>query len=178
MILTTLMLIIKDNQMLLGVKKRGFGMGRLNGAGGKVESGESIHDAAIRETEEELGITPLNPRLVGTVVFGDLYYKGVAEDNVMSIFVANDYTGEPSESDEIAPEWHDIDNLPFDRMWGDDYYWMPEILKGKIIEAFFHYNENDEFTEHWIIERGDELIPVGRLEMSQRLAETLHEYTR
>jgi hypothetical protein len=38
----TLLLIQKANQVLLGMKKRGFGAGRYNGFGGKVEANESI----------------------------------------------------------------------------------------------------------------------------------------
>ena len=40
--------------MLLGMKKRGFGTGKWNGFGGKVEVGETVADAAQRELEEEV----------------------------------------------------------------------------------------------------------------------------
>lgn len=43
---------------MLGLKKRGFGVGKYNGFGGKVCVNESIIDAAIRETQEEANITP------------------------------------------------------------------------------------------------------------------------
>ena len=47
----TLLLIHQKNQILLAMKKRGFGMGKYNGFGGKVErNGETIYQAAIRET--------------------------------------------------------------------------------------------------------------------------------
>lgn len=42
--------------MLLAMKKRGFGVGKFNGVGGKVEVGESEQEAAIREAEEEIGV--------------------------------------------------------------------------------------------------------------------------
>jgi 8-oxo-dGTP pyrophosphatase MutT (NUDIX family) len=42
------------------MKKRGFGNGKYNGFGGKVENGETIQQAAIRETIEESGLTPLD----------------------------------------------------------------------------------------------------------------------
>jgi hypothetical protein len=42
--------------VLLGLKQRGFGTGKWNGFGGKVEKGEEIRDAAVREMKEEAGI--------------------------------------------------------------------------------------------------------------------------
>ncbi|KAF8947160.1 hypothetical protein BGZ52_008155 [Haplosporangium bisporale] len=57
-VLTLVMVIDKDNQkILLGYKKRGFGAHLWNGFGGKVEPGETVHQGALRELEEEAGIT-------------------------------------------------------------------------------------------------------------------------
>ena len=39
---TTLLFLRKDNHILLAMKKRGFGINKWNGAGGKVEEGETI----------------------------------------------------------------------------------------------------------------------------------------
>ena len=44
----TLVLIRESTRVLLGMKKRGFGQGRWNGFGGKVEKGETILQAAVR----------------------------------------------------------------------------------------------------------------------------------
>lgn len=44
----TLAFVEKGDQVLLGMKKRGFGHGRWNGFGGKVEAGENVRDAAAR----------------------------------------------------------------------------------------------------------------------------------
>ena len=52
----TLCYITKDNSILLGMKKRGFGAGWWNGFGGKVKSGEDIEKTAKREMLEEVGI--------------------------------------------------------------------------------------------------------------------------
>ena len=46
--LLTLAFVKASNQILLGFKKTGFGSGRWNGFGGKVESGETIEEAAKR----------------------------------------------------------------------------------------------------------------------------------
>src|SRR5947199_3765874 len=51
--------IVKDGRVLLIRKKRGLGAGKINAPGGKLEAGETAHDAAVRETREEIGVTPL-----------------------------------------------------------------------------------------------------------------------
>lgn len=53
--LLTLVFLREEGKVLLGMKKRGFGVGKWNGFGGKVEAGETIPDAAAREVREECG---------------------------------------------------------------------------------------------------------------------------
>lgn len=48
--------------VLLGLKKRGFGTGKWNGFGGKVEANENIRQAAVREMKEEAGIESVDRR--------------------------------------------------------------------------------------------------------------------
>ena len=55
---TTLCLLRKENKILLAMKKRGFGTGKYNGVGGKIENGETLNEAMIRETKEEIGVIP------------------------------------------------------------------------------------------------------------------------
>ncbi len=138
---TTLLLIIKDGKILLAKKKRGFGAGLLNGAGGKVEPYESIEEAAVRETQEEFNITPLNIQKRAEIEF-DEFVKGEHAIVNMSIFTATDYEGTPTESEEMAPVWFDIDKIPYTRMFPDDGHWLPEILKGKYVTGTFKYDIN------------------------------------
>ena len=51
----TLVFLVNDDtqELLLAMKKRGFGVGKLNGVGGKVQAGETIEAAAVREAQEE-----------------------------------------------------------------------------------------------------------------------------
>ena len=49
---TTLCFLINNSQVLLAMKKRGFGVGKWNGTGGKVIGDESVEQAAKRETKE------------------------------------------------------------------------------------------------------------------------------
>ena len=44
----TLLFVLSPGKVLLGMKKRGFGMGRWNGFGGKVHSDETVEEGAIR----------------------------------------------------------------------------------------------------------------------------------
>lgn len=48
-------LVVQDGRFLCGTRLKG---GSIGGPGGHVEAGESPEDAAIRETQEEFGITP------------------------------------------------------------------------------------------------------------------------
>ncbi|XP_035232446.1 7,8-dihydro-8-oxoguanine triphosphatase-like isoform X2 [Stegodyphus dumicola] len=54
--ISSLVLLRKDGNILLGLKKRGFGAGKWNGFGGKIQEGESILECAKRELLEESGI--------------------------------------------------------------------------------------------------------------------------
>jgi len=72
---TTLCLCLRDSKLLLAVKKVGFGAGKLNGAGGKIQSGETTHTAAVRELSEEFGLTA-NPRDLDEVALLHFYFGG------------------------------------------------------------------------------------------------------
>ncbi|KKT99280.1 MAG: NUDIX hydrolase [Candidatus Collierbacteria bacterium GW2011_GWC2_45_15] len=65
----TILLLIRGDEVLLAMKKRGFGVGKWNGVGGKPNPGEDIREAAIREAEEEIMITPINMQQVGELNF-------------------------------------------------------------------------------------------------------------
>ena len=138
---TTLLLIIKDDRILLARKKRGFGEGKLNGVGGKQEIGETIEDTMIRETQEEIGVVPKDFFKMAIIDF-DEYVKGKRTNVSMHIFLAKDFDGEISESDEMNPEWHDLKNIPFNQMFADDNFWLPEILKGNKVIGNFVYDED------------------------------------
>jgi 8-oxo-dGTP pyrophosphatase MutT (NUDIX family) len=141
------MILKRDGKLLLGVKKRGFGMGKINAPGGKVEEGETYRDAAVRETFEEVGIRVNSCEKVGQVVFRELYFKGAPETDIMHVFLSEDFSGEPTETDEIKAEWYPVNDLPYSKMWGDDEHWMPEVLRGNKVDAYFHFNENNTFTD-------------------------------
>lgn len=138
---TTLLLIINDGKILLAKKKKGFGEGKYNGVGGKIEPGETIEEACIRETKEEICVTPLNIVKYGEIEFYEIY-KGSKLDLTFHLFVTDSWDGEIGESDEMEPHWFDIKDIPYDRMFPDDTYWLPYILDGKKIKAFFEFDDD------------------------------------
>ena len=143
----TLLLMIKDGKILLGEKKKGFGKGKLNGPGGKIEPGETPEQGMIRETREEVGITPKKYKEMGTVEFVE-WYKGEEQNVIFYLYVATEYEGKLKESDELKPYWFDLDNIPYDKMFEDDSYWMPIVLEGNKIQAFFEYDKEWKMVRH------------------------------
>ncbi|MEX1116024.1 MAG: 8-oxo-dGTP diphosphatase [Akkermansiaceae bacterium] len=132
-ILATLMFIIKDGQILLIEKKRGLGAGKINGPGGKIDPGETALEAAIRETEEELLITPHTPRKLGELLFS----MSDCPDIMCHVYRADDFTGIPTETDEAVPVWTPLDAIPYQRMWEDDQYWLPLLLNEQTFRGRF-----------------------------------------
>jgi len=138
---TTLCLLLKENQILLAMKKRGFGQGRWNGVGGKPNPGENIIETAVRETEEEIEVTPIDLKQVAILNF---YFKNKPEwDQQVLVFTATKWIGGPTETEEMKPQWFDLDKIPYNLMWPDDTFWLPLVLKNKKIKAKFIFGEND-----------------------------------
>jgi mutator protein MutT len=134
--------IIKDGKVLLIRKKRGLGAGKINAPGGKLEPGETARDAAIRETREEVGVTPLHLEERGFLrfQFTDGYSLSCA------VFVARDFEGELIETDEATPQWCGLDAVPYHEMWADDFEWLPEVLAGGTFTGSFVF-ENESMLE-------------------------------
>ena len=154
---TTLLYLRKNNQLLLGLKKRGFGEGKFNGIGGKVEKGETFEEAMIRETYEEIKVTPTVFEKFGEIEFLE-FYKGKKVTLRFHLYIATAWKGIPTETEEIRPEWFDIEKLPYDKMFEDDQYWLPLVLKNKKLKAFFEFDENWKMLSHRVEEQKESKI--------------------
>lgn len=132
----TLCFVLQDQQVLLIEKKRGLGKGKVNGPGGKFDPGETAAACAVRETQEELGITPtdLEDRGLLRFEFTD-GYKLAAH-----VFIARGHEGEAVETPEAVPLWTDLDRIPYRRMWADDVLWLPHVLEGKSVKGDFLFD--------------------------------------
>ena len=141
-------LLIKNDKILLAMKKRGFGIGRWNGTGGKFdpEKDKNILDAAVRETREEIGVEVKNPEKVG--LFHFTFPHKPEWDQDVHLFLAKDWLGEPTESDEMMPKWFSFNEIPYDKMWPDDIHWLPHIIKGEKVEADFSFSEGDKILDY------------------------------
>jgi 8-oxo-dGTP pyrophosphatase MutT (NUDIX family) len=147
----TLCLLVKDNEILLAMKKRGFGVGKWNGVGGKIDydkGDKNIVDAAIRETKEEIGVLALNPDKVGVLRFKFPHKPEWDQD--VHVFLVKNWQGEPEESEEMMPKWFALNEIPYEQMWDDDKLWLPHILDGKKIEADFIFKEGEIIDKHKI----------------------------
>lgn len=122
------------DEILLGEKLTGIGVGKLVGAGGKWEPGEDARQAAVREVHEELGVT-IDPADLESISVIDYPFLDRDEWSQRSHgFVVRRWSGEPQTSDELAPQWFLADDIPFDRMWADARTWLPQALAGDFIE--------------------------------------------
>ena len=142
----TLCLVYDDKRILLGMKKRGFGAGRWNGFGGKVEKGESIEAAAARELTEETSIVPYNLQKRGILNFS--FADDLTPPLEVHIFSTDSYSGSPVTSDEMEPQWFMHDDIPYNTMWPDDTYWLPKVLRGKNIEGSFHFKDTHTLLKY------------------------------
>ncbi len=125
----------------MAMKKRGFGVGKWNGIGGKVNPDETIEAAALRELGEEIGIESKEEHLesMGVMRFRS---KNPNLNWDMHVYFLKQWQGEPSESEEMRPRWYDTGRLPFESMWVDDKHWLPHLLNGNKLNADFLFNED------------------------------------
>lgn len=133
-----------EREVLLGFKKVGFGAGKYAGIGGKVEAGETVEAAAMREVEEEIGVQIPAEALqqMGTVTFIFPFRPDWSQE--IAIFMADNWEGEPCESAEMLPAWFRPPQIPYHSMWQDAIHWLPRILSGTKINARISFQEDNE----------------------------------
>lgn len=138
-LITTLVIPKIDTHVLLGMKKNGFGAGRWNGFGGKVQSGEEVGEAARRELLEESGIGDGVLISAGTLKFS---FESAEEPSIdMHIFKLENFFDEPVETKEMRPKWFLFEDIPYQDMWPDNEYWLPRFLKGESINGHCHFKD-------------------------------------
>ncbi|MBI5065146.1 8-oxo-dGTP diphosphatase [Candidatus Woesearchaeota archaeon] len=145
----TLCFLLRNDEILLSVKKRGFGKGKTVGAGGKVEKNEIVDAAAIREVKEELGVVVQDLKRVATL---DFYFPFVEKPENWNLqvvaYLSKKWTGEIKESDELLPAWVNKYKIPYDKMWADSTHWVPYVLDGYLLKGEFLYDKELKIPEY------------------------------
>lgn len=153
----TLVFVGRGDEVLLINKKTGLGKGKINGPGGKVDPGETPEICAVRECQEELGITVSNLEYCGQhrFQFVDGYSIHVW------VYRTRDFEGLPVETREARPLWVAMDDIPYDEMWEDDRLWIPMLLRGERFQTRWIFDgdsmldydiQTDGHNESWITE--------------------------
>jgi len=145
----TVLLLLRDDEVLLAMKKRGFGVGKWNGVGGKPNPDEDIVSTAVRESKEEIGVTPLNPKKVALFKY---YFPHDNFGMEVWIFTTTKWNGEPTESEEMKPKWFKLSDVPYNEMWSDDEIWMPKVFEGLLLKGSFMFSKDGKVEDYHVDE--------------------------
>lgn len=149
----TICYCVKDGAVLLGRKKVGFGKGKWNGFGGKIDAGETNEEAAARELFEESSVAT-NPASLEKIARIKFYF-GEKPKFECHAYIARVWDGEPEETDEMAPEWFPLDSLPLHNMWVTDSVWLLPALRGEHVQGAMHFDESGTHIERIDLEPAD-----------------------
>lgn len=139
--------LLKDGKVLLLQKPR---RGWWVAPGGKMEQGESIREACIREYREETGIYLKNPSLKGVFTILIKEDNRIVSEWMMFTFFANEYEGSNvSSSEEGMLQWHSVEKIHELPMAPGDYHILDYVIKGSgIIYGTFIYTQNFELLSY------------------------------
>ncbi|WP_059172068.1 8-oxo-dGTP diphosphatase [Bacillus sp. FJAT-27445] len=130
--------LMKDSEILLLQKPR---RGWWSAPGGKMEPGESVRDACIREYREETGIYLKHPKLKGVFTIIIQENGQTVNEWMMFTFFANEYEGILNEfCEEGILQWHSTNEIPGLPMAPGDYHILEYMIHGTdIIYGTFTY---------------------------------------
>jgi len=125
-------------------KENDYHEGKWNGLGGKFELGESPEECAVREVNEECGLTVANPIMKGFITFP--LFDGV-EDWYVFLFAFKEFSGQLIDSNEGKLEWIPNDKIVELNLWDGDRIFVPWLFEDKFFSAKFVY-ENGKYISH------------------------------
>jgi 8-oxo-dGTP diphosphatase len=130
--------IIRGRKLLLKEATRGISIGKWNAPGGKSEPGESPEECARREVLEETGLRVFELFSHGVLTF--VMDGGKTLHTRAYLFSTKSAEGRARSSEEGRVKWFPVDEIPFDKMWEDDIFWIPLMLRGARFNATFTYD--------------------------------------
>ncbi len=139
-------------QVLLGRKRRGMGVGKWNGFGGKIEMGETMRQCAVRELREECGII-VQPEAL--YLMADLYFDQPSDASWSHggmVYFAHKWSGTVTVSEEMEPCWFSLAGLPYEAMWEADKIWLPKLLAGTQLRGTISFASDGEHVLHSVFQ--------------------------
>ncbi|WP_409290321.1 NUDIX hydrolase [Peribacillus sp. SCS-37] len=137
---TNCLLVHNNHALMLKKPRRGW----FVAPGGKMEPGESIRDACIREYREETGIYLRNPKIKGIFTFIMKNGDQVLSEWMMFTFYATDFDGvnlEESEEGELS--WQPLDEISRLPMAAGDHHILDYMVHGTgVIYGTFTYTQD------------------------------------
>jgi 8-oxo-dGTP diphosphatase len=141
----TVSLLVKGDAVVLALKTRKIGEGCWNGYGGGINDAETVISSAIRELEEEAGVTALPEDLEKAAIID--FYNTKMDGTIfvcqVHFFIVKEWKGKPGETKDgamITPTFFKKHDLPFEKMMPADRKFFPLILNGKKIMGKAKYS--------------------------------------
>ncbi len=148
----TLWIILKDDKILLCMKKRGFWAGFWNGPGWKIETWETQIQAMIREMQEETTLKAKESDLEKVWILHFYFDQDESWNLDVYVFKIFDFEWIPKETEEMKPNWFYINEIPYEQMWEDDKIWFPRMLAGEQIEYDFYFGSDGKIRDYTVIQ--------------------------
>lgn len=142
-------ILLKQDHILL-LKKPKHGWYAM--PGGKMESGETIKEAVIREYKEETNLTIQSPRLAGVFTFNVLQDDQQMKEWMMYTFTCQDYSGKLADfCREGELQWVPVNQVLQLPMAEGDRLIYKHILESKhVVSGTFTYTPKDDLITYRI----------------------------
>ena len=136
-----LVYIINDHKVCLGQKLRGINQGKWTGIGGKLEAGEDWTTCAIRECKEEINCQ-LKPELLK--LHARLEFVNQVNTWKVRVFLTHQAGLMPQSTEEIKPQWFNLNQVPYHLTPQSDRLWLPALLSGYYLIGKFEYSTDKQ----------------------------------